>query len=299
MELRQLSYFVTVAEELHFGRAAERLHIVQSAVSQQVRRLERELGAELFDRSPRHVRLTGAGERLLPEARTVLAAAERARAAVRGRTGLRLGTSTGLGAHLDRVLDRFAALAPDTPVELVSAATRDRLEQVADGRLDAAFVRSTAPGTGVRILPLWEDPLVAAVPAAHPLARAADVAVGELAGLGLCITARRNNPALVDLVVGACHAAGFEPLPGPVSGSLQDTLATIGTGARPLWTVVYASHARVLHSPRVAFLPFRAPGLALPTGLAVHARTPPAQLDLLLKACQTSTSTLTSNDHEN
>lgn len=170
MELRQLSYFVTVAEELHFGRAAERLHIVQSAVSQQVRRLERELGCNLFDRSPRHVRLTGAGERLLPEAREVLAAAERARAAVRERTTLRLGTSAGLGEHLDRVLGAFAVIAPDTAVELVSAPTRDRLAQVADGRLDAAFVRAPQPAPGLRILPLWEDPLLVALPAAHPLA---------------------------------------------------------------------------------------------------------------------------------
>lgn len=104
----------------------------------------------------------------------------------------------------------------------------------------------------------------------------------------MSITARRTNPTLVDLVVGACHDAGFEPLPGPVSGSLQDTLASIGT--RPLWTVVYASHARVLHSPRVAFVPFRAPGLALTTGLAVHGATPTPHLDALLAAC---------GDHEN
>ncbi|MER5729855.1 LysR substrate-binding domain-containing protein [Streptomyces sp. NPDC002138] len=295
MELRQLSYFVTVAEELHFGRAADRLHIVQSAVSQQVRRLEKELGAALFDRSPRHVRLTGAGERLLPEARAVLAAAERARASVRERTTLRLGTSTGLGAHLDRVLGDLAVLAPGTAVELVSAATRDRLAQVADGRLDAAFIRSLEPAPGVRILPLWEDPLVAALPAGHPLAREKELAVADLAGLRLCITARRNHPALVDLVVGACHAAGFEPLPGPVGGSLQDTLATIGAGAVPMWTVVYAAHARALHSPRVAFRPFRGAGLALPTGLAVHRERPPATLDVLLKVL---TALPTSNDHE-
>ncbi|MEU7061458.1 LysR family transcriptional regulator [Streptomyces sp. NPDC046197] len=283
MELRQLTYFVTVAEELHFGRAAERLHIVQSAVSQQIQRLERELGAELFDRSPRRVRLTGAGERLLPEARAVLAAADRARAAVAPPPGLRIGTSTGLGAHLDRVLAAFAERAPDVPVELFSLPVAERLDRVAAGQLNAAFVRGAEPPPGVRVLPLWSDPLVAALPAGHPLAARPEIDLAELAGLPLTLTQRRNNPALVDLVVGACHRAGFEPPPGPVSGSLQDTLATIGT--RPLWTVVYAAHARVLHSPRVAFVPFRAPGLALPTGLAVHATTPPPHLDTLLLAC--------------
>jgi DNA-binding transcriptional LysR family regulator len=295
MELRQLSYFVAVAEELHFGRAAMgvpprersrawgRLHIVQSAVSQQIQRLERELGAELFDRSPRRVRLTGAGERLLPEARAVLAAAEKARAAVAAPTGLRLGTSTGLGAHLDRVLAAFAERAPEVPVELVSLPAGERLARVAAGRLDAAFVRSAEPPAGVRVVPLWSDPLVAALPATHPLARQHEIDLADLAGLPLALTARRNNPALVDLVLGACHQAGFEPVPGRAGDTLHDTLATIG--ARPLWTVVFASHARVLATPRVAYVPFRAPGLALATGLAVPAEGPSPHLENLLLAC--------------
>ncbi|MFF4840251.1 LysR family transcriptional regulator [Streptomyces collinus] len=283
MELRQLTYFVAVAEELHFGRAAGRLHIVQSAVSQQIQRLERELGAELFDRSPRRVRLTAAGERLLPEARAVLTAAERARAAVAPPAGLRIGTSTGLGAHLDRVLAAFTAREPDVPVELFSLPAGERLAGVAAGRLDAAFVRAAEPPPGVRVLPLWPDPLVAALPATHPLAARPEVALADLAGLPLALTPRRNNPALVDLLLGACRAAGFEPRPGPVGGSLQDTLATIGS--RPLWTVVFASHARVLHTPRVSFVPFGAPGLALPTGLAVPAADPTPHLEQLLLAC--------------
>ena len=313
MELRQLRYFVTVADTLHFGRAAELLHIVQPAVSQQIRRLERELGAQLFDRSPRHVRLTEAGERFLPAARAVLAAEEHARsviselAAPRQRT-LRLGTSTGLGDHLDRVLDQLARRAPELAVELVSAPVQDRLRQVAEGRLDAAFVRAgveagagAAPDTGtgdsaaerrdrtsapagLRTVRLWRDPLVAALPARHPLAAGPAVDLADLAGLRLSLTSRRNHPALVDLVVGACAAAGFEPLPGTGAGTLQDTLAAIGAG-QPMWTVVYAAHARLLRGERVAFLPFRDAGLALATSLVVRAAAPTPQFELLLAAC--------------
>ncbi|MFI0717234.1 LysR substrate-binding domain-containing protein [Streptomyces inhibens] len=307
MELRQVRYFVMVAQELHFGRAAERLHIVQSAVSQQIRRLERELKVELFDRSARHVRLTAVGERFLPEARALLAAEERARAVVAELTAhragtLRLGTSTGLGAHLDRVLDALAGLAPEIRVELVAARAQQRLDQVASRELDAAFLRGEPDGAGregLNLVPLWQDPLVAVVPARHPLAglkgrggtpvpaAPGTIALADLEAVPLVLTERRNNRALVDLVVNACHGAGFTPVPGPRYGSLDDTLTAIGAAGPSdgLWTVVYASHARRLSTPRVAFLPFRNPGMELTTFLAVRRTDPPAGLDLLLRAC--------------
>ncbi|AEW93258.1 MULTISPECIES: LysR family transcriptional regulator [Streptomycetaceae] len=290
MELRQFAYFTAVAEELHFGRAAERLHIGQPAVSQVIRRLERELGVDLFDRSPRHVRLTPAGERLLPEARAVLAAAERARAVVTrqaagpGRT-LRVGTSTGMGGHLDAVLDALSRHAPDTGVELVHPPTRDRLEQVATGRLDAAFVRGEQDeDPRLRVVPVWQEPLVAVVPAGHPVAGRARVSLAELAALPLRLTPRRNNPPLVDLVLTACREAGFEPIPGPPASTLEDTLAAIGAGT-PMWTVVYAAHAARLRVSRVAFVPFGPPGLTITTALAVHRADPAPGTRELLAAC--------------
>ncbi|MFF8898807.1 LysR substrate-binding domain-containing protein [Streptomyces lydicus] len=297
MELRQVRYFVTVAQELHFGRAAERLHIVQSAVSQQIRRLERELGTDLFDRSARQVRLTAVGERFLPEARALLAAEQRALAVVAELTAgraraLRLGTSTGLGAHLDRVLDALAGIAPEIGVELVSVGARERLDRVASHDLDAAFLRGEPDGgrrDGLSFVPLWQDPLVAVVPARHRLAAVpGTVSLAELADVPLVLTERRNNRALVDLVVNACQDAGFTPLPGPTYGSLDDTLTAIGAPGVPaegLWTVVYAAHAARLSTPRVAFLPFRNLGMELTTYLAIRRTDPPAGLDLLLKAC--------------
>jgi len=276
MELRQLRYFVAVAEELHFGRAAERLMIVQSAVSQQVARLERELGVELFDRSPRRVRLTAAGAAFLPAAREVLAAERRALATAREfvaarETVLRVGTSRGMGERLERVLEALEKTAPGARVELASATPDERLRKVAARELDAAFVRGTMEAPpGLRLIPVWQDELLVALSARHPPAAAGgEIALAELSELPLYLTERRNNPSLVDLVMEACRDAGFEPVPGPAHSSLQDTLAALGAGASG-WTVVYAAAARQVRNSRVVFLPVRG-ALSLPTVLAVPA----------------------------
>ncbi|WP_046387371.1 LysR family transcriptional regulator, partial [Kitasatospora aureofaciens] len=212
MELRQLRCFVAVAEELHFGRAAERLLLGQPAVSQQVRRLERELKVELFDRSPRYVRLTPAGERFLPAARDVLSAEDAARALAADLAApavLRLGTVTGLAERLDLILDTYQRQAPGVRVELQSVPVRERLTRLSDGRLDAAFVRGAIPGNSpeLRFLPVWDDELVVVLPARHALAQQPEVDLADLAALPLRLTDRRNNPALVDLVTDACAQA--------------------------------------------------------------------------------------------
>ncbi|TNC29206.1 LysR family transcriptional regulator [Amycolatopsis alkalitolerans] len=288
MELRQLRYFVTVAEELHFGRAAQRLHIVQAAVSQQIRKLERELGVELFDRSPRTVRLTAAGQLFLPDARAVLAAENRARAVIaklvaKRSTVLRLGTSNGLGEHLDRVLDQLTALVPRVSVELVSAATQTRLDQVRVHAMDATFVRGVTDSPELRLIPLWQDRLTIALPAEHPLAEADVVALADLADMPLRLADRTRNGPLYDLMVSSCRSAGFAPVFGPPSTSLQDTLAMIGSST-DIWTVVYESQVRRLVAPRVTFRATVTP-ITMTTLLAVSETNPPWCLDELLRAC--------------
>ncbi|MFF5293070.1 LysR family transcriptional regulator [Paractinoplanes globisporus] len=289
MELRQLEYFVAVAEGLHFGRAAERLSIGQPAVSQQVARLERELGVSLFDRSARSVRLTAEGSRLLPEARAVLVAADRARLAVAVSPGgtatriLRLGSSTGLGDRLTRVLQALRATQPETETDLVSAPTRVRLERVASGQLDAAFVRGVVTAAGVELIEVWQDRLVVALPATHELAGPSVVPLAALAELPLRIVSHRLNPPLVDLVMGACAAAGFTPTLGAHPDTLENALAAIAAGPAS-WTVLYEAHARTLRVPEVLFRPTD-PELVMPTALAVREDATSRMVAPLIRAC--------------
>jgi DNA-binding transcriptional LysR family regulator len=173
MELRHLRYFVAVAEELHFSRAAERLHVAQPAVSEQVRKLEEELGVRLLNRTKRTVSLTDAGAALLAEARRVLQQVEVARLAiqqVRDRTAsrLRIGyTPASLPASVPKALQHVAAsmsgletiLEPGFGLELIAA--------VRDGRLDAAVVPLPAPTAGLRTTHLGRERAVAAFPVRH------------------------------------------------------------------------------------------------------------------------------------
>ncbi|MFG3037304.1 MULTISPECIES: LysR family transcriptional regulator [unclassified Streptomyces] len=285
MELRQLRYFVAVADEGGFGRAAERLGIVQSAVSQQVRRLERQLGVTLFERSTRRVRLSGAGERLLPEARGVLAAAERARRVAAdlasGAEGvLRLGTVRGPGDRIYRLLDELAASAPGLHVRPRRLPPAERPAAVRAGELDAALVRGLTASPGLELLPVWTDPLYVALPEDHPLP-AGPLTGRELpAGLPLRLAPREENPPFHDLITGALRAAGAEPLLGPPFTGLQETLMAIGTGP-PSWTVFYEV-AGVPRVPRVAVRRLDAP--AVTTSLAVRPGPPSPALRRLLQA---------------
>jgi DNA-binding transcriptional LysR family regulator len=289
VEVRQVQYFIAVAEQLNFGRAAQSLSVGQPVVSQQIARLERELGQALFERTSRVVRLTEAGQRFLPEARAVLVAIERARRAVTALERqptrlLRLGSSTGLGERLERVLEAVRLEAPDLDVELVSAPTRVRLDRVRADQLDAAFVRGIDAAVGLEIVPIWSDALVVALPAAHPLARGEAIDLAELAGLPLRIVSRRLNQPLVDLVMAGCARAGFEPVLGPRLDSLPNALAAIGTGT-PAWTVLYSAQAHALRSTRVAFRAVAGSGLAMPTALAIRPGAGSRLLGPLLRAC--------------
>ena len=190
MELRQLETFVAVAEEGSFTRAADRLHVVQSAVSAGVRKLERELGVALFDRSTHRVALSDAGRALLPEARTTLAAAAAARDSVdQVRGGLRgtvvLGTMQAQGMHTVSVpglLAAFRARYPGVTVNVRhaggSAAMADELRE---GRLDLAFLALPGRGCpGLELVPLTREPIALVVPAGHRLAARSAVELAEL-----------------------------------------------------------------------------------------------------------------------
>ncbi|MQY07918.1 LysR family transcriptional regulator [Actinomadura macrotermitis] len=285
MDLRQLECFLAVAEELHFGRAAERLNVVQPSVSQQIQRLERGLGVRLFDRTSRQVALTAAGMRLVPEARAIMSAVERAAAAVRedGGSVLRLGTADVLGERLDVLLELFGRRLPGGSVNLVQVSPRERLERVRSGALDAALIRSAAPVPGVRLRPLWEDRVVAAIPAAHRLAANARLRLRDLGGLPLRLVPREDNATFVDKIMASCRAAGFEPRLGPPFTGLQDTLVEIAFSDGS-WTVLYEATGRIVSTRRIAVRPLDDPGLSVTTYLVTGENPGPAAR-ALLDAC--------------
>ncbi|AXB41704.1 LysR family transcriptional regulator [Amycolatopsis albispora] len=189
MELRQLEYFVAVAEESHFTRAARRMHVAQSGLSAAIRALEKELGAPLFRRSTRQVRLTGAGEALLAEARRTLSAADAGRDAVAAVQGLVRG-SLAIGSlqclhslHLPALLRDFVTAHPGLDVRLRHGGSTELLDQVRAGGLDLAFVAKPARcPDDLRFAPLGTERLVLACAPGHPLADQAEVRLPELAG---------------------------------------------------------------------------------------------------------------------
>jgi DNA-binding transcriptional LysR family regulator len=269
VELRQLRYFVAVAEERHFTRAARRLHVAQSGLSASVRALERELGAPLFVRSTRRVALTDAGRALLPEARRTLDRADSAReavAAVRGllRGTLRVGTLQCLGGiDVPRLLADFRAAHPGVEIRLQQDGTRALLDGVRSGAVDVAF--TAADGTeaaDLDLLPIAAEPMVlacapghraAATGAARPADLAGEPFVDFTAGFGTRDAADRMLAAhgvdrrvglevndvhtLLDLVA---HGLGVAIVPAHFAGKTDGAAFVPITGAEP-WRTTAAS----------------------------------------------------------
>lgn len=215
VELRQLRYFVTLAEELHFGRAAAREHIVQSALSQQIQRLERELSVPLLERSTHHVALTEPGAAFLPEARQILAHVERAALVARGAAGaaptLRVGIIDAGYDSMPQILYEAQARRPDLVIHQIEVGVPEQYQLLLDGRLDVGIGRAALAPPQIASLLFRQDPLGVLVPAGHPFAALDEVPVADLAREPLLLAAELQAPEFNQFVIEMCRSAGFTP----------------------------------------------------------------------------------------
>lgn len=219
MELRHLRAAVVLAEELHFGRAARRLHVVQSAVTQTIQALEADVGAKLFERTKRTVSLTAAGEELVSRARELLQEAAdlcvQTRAAASGDTGqlrVRLVTTSAL-TDVPRVIARFKKRYPGVSVKVSPDSSRAQLEALRAGECDVGFMASANAKRGLEFAHknVASSPMVAILPSKHPLSRRRTVQLSELARDPLVFLAQTDEPEIHRLFRAHCVSAGFDP----------------------------------------------------------------------------------------
>lgn len=238
-ELRQLRHFVTVAEELHFGRAARRLHMTQPPLSQSIANLEELLGAPLFLRNRRMVELTAAGSALLPEARRILDEAgalpelvRRAASGEAGRLALSFVSTAGLGM-LPEVLRRYRAAYPGVRLLLQEATSDVQFEELLSGRIDAGFVipQPGAHDDALAYLKMVEEPLVLCAPSGlAALADPGPVRLRDLPPLPLVIFPRVLAPGLHDAILACWRAAGVAPVVGQEAIQMQTIVSLVSGG---------------------------------------------------------------------
>jgi DNA-binding transcriptional LysR family regulator len=254
LDLRKLRYFIAVAEELHFGRAAERLYIAQPVLSRQIRKLEQELGTDLLLRTSRNVTLTPAGHQLLDEARPLLAAAEQTRRRIEdvasGEATLTVGFF--VGDSFTVALEAFGARHPDVAIDLLRVYWHDQTEVLLDGRADVAFVHLPVDHEGLELLPVRSEPRVAVLPVGHPVAGKSEISIADLAGDPVII--QRGAPPVWQ----AFHNVdprpdGRQPRPGPGVDNLEEKLQHVAAG-RAI-SFVPASVAAAVTHPGIAYVP--------------------------------------------
>jgi DNA-binding transcriptional LysR family regulator len=285
VELRLLRYFVTVAEEMHFGRAAARLAMTQPPLSQAIRALEDALGVALFARTKRSVELTPVGADLLPEVRRLLADADAlrplAQSLARGEAGvLSLAfVSTADYGLLPSLLRDFGARYPGVRLQLTEATSDVQIEELVAGRIDAGLVIPPLPPRHVAALsylPIAREPLIAALPAdlATLLGQGAEewadtpVSLQELAPAPLVVFPRRLAPGFYDIIMGCYGAAGLTPRIGQEAIQMQTIVSLVSAG---MGVALVPQSLRNLRRTGVVYRPLSVDGPFVETGLVWRA----------------------------
>lgn len=259
MELRHIASFLVLAEELHFGRAAARLHIAQPSLSLQLQQLERRIGVQLVARTSHRVRLTPAGEAFQREAQRVLGqldlAVETARRAASGSAGqVQIGFNFPAGQRilaptLSLLRDRF----PDVQISLLPKHTRGQLAELRDGKIDIAFIYGTQEEEGLCQRPILTLPVVGVCSAAHPLAGIGNVRWPQLAAHRCMLPSRSTSPAMHEALVAAAQANGVDLSTSEVFDDGDAAIVLVASEQ----IVIFASSARAesVVSPGLAMLP--------------------------------------------
>jgi DNA-binding transcriptional LysR family regulator len=273
MELRHLRYFLAVAEELNFTRAAERLNISQPPLTQQIKALESELGVTLFDRSAYRIELTDAGHifaaeaaRILGEVRNAIQLAQRAGAGAVGRVRVGFTESASFNPVVTAALRAFRSSYPSVEVSLEEHPSIALAIGLRENRIDAAFVRPPLrTDEGLTFELLGEEELVVALPTGHRLAECGEVVLEQLATETFILYPRSVRPGLADTVIAACEAAGFTPRVGQYAPQLSSTINLV---AASLGISIVPESMQTLQSHVVLYVPIRGRPLHALLGIA-------------------------------
>lgn len=271
MELRHLRYFIAVAEELHFARAAERLHIEQSPLSRAIKDLEYQLGVQLFERTTRTTRLTWAGQVFLDEARHVLSTLEQAKASARAAaTGYRGQLRIALSDDIDPL--RLASLLaqcreeePDVEIRLFEVPLALQLKGLHGGLYDAGFAQSPDESEGIITQTAWSDPLVVAVPARHPLLAHKRIPIEELVRYPLILCHPKSCEGNHRQIERFLRALNAEPAVAEHAATFDLMMALVAAGFG--LSFANESHMAVCRHPEVVARPLAGRPLVLTTSL--------------------------------
>ncbi len=279
MELRHLRYFVAVAEELHFGRAAQRLFMAQPPLSQQVLQLEREIGTSLLERTNRRVQLTAAGQVFLQEARDILARVDQAvlmaQRAARGEAGW-LGVGFVASATYDVlpvILRRFRERFPEVELVLLELLGTEQGQALRENRIHVGFARLPADVEGIVLETVVLNTLMVALPATHRLAHQESVDLSELAAEPFIIFPKQPESNYADYIIRLCASAGFTPNIVQKTGEVQTAVSLVDAG---IGIAIVPASLQNLRREGVVYRPFTAPAptIELSMGYCERASSP-------------------------